>query len=188
MATIKHHLLLLISLVLSVYCYAQSDFVLKQGTLVHLVAEKTIRASKQKVGDMIPFSVRQAVMVNDHCIIPKGTLVLGRVVMARRSAWWGTKGRLIISIREVILPDGTSVPLDYGDFEIQGENRTALSLVTFFAGFWPGFLICGGGAVMPQGFRITTEVAEDIYLTATNDKPQKTEETDTTTQSEPQSH
>lgn len=142
------------------------QIVLKAGTTVQLQAINTTRATEVKRGQKVSFRVSRDVNVKGVTAIPYGTIAQGTVYEAKRSSWWGTKGRLGISINEIVMPDGTVVPLQNGDVYVTGENRTALSVITFLF-VWPCCFICGSRAELPHGYKIQANVATNTTLTIT---------------------
>ena len=88
----------------------------------------------------------------------------GTVYEARRSAWWGTRGRLGITINEIVMPDGTVIPLDNGNIYIKGENRTGWSILVFAMTLLP--IPCGGKAQMPMGYEVVATVASSVSIEA----------------------
>ena len=148
----------------SALIHAQNEITLKAGTNVSLQAINATRATQVEKGQSIAFRVSRDVMVNGVTAIPYGTIVNGTVYEAKRSSWWGTKGRLGININEIVMQDGTTIPLQNGNIYITGENRTVLSVVTALF-FLPCCCICGSGAVLPLGYEVQTNVATNTTLT-----------------------
>ena len=78
---------------------------LKAGTQIPLQVSNAVEAASVKVGQKIAFTVSRDVMVDGKTVIPFGTLAQGTVYEAKRSSWWGTKGRLGIKIDDLVLPN-----------------------------------------------------------------------------------
>ena len=133
-------------IMVSLSVYSRKEIVLKSGTLIPVQSVNTVRATDVKIGQFIPFRVARDVNVNGVTVIPYGTAVYARVNNAKLSSRWGTKGRLGLSITEIVLPDGTVVPLGNGNFEVCGENRTAISVVLFCIVTIPACFISGSRA------------------------------------------
>ena len=62
------------------------------------------------------------------------------------------------------MPNGTVIPLQNGMVQIQGKNRTALSVGLCFLFVWPACFICGSKAEMQAGYEIQTNVATNTTL------------------------
>ena len=62
------------------------------------------------------------------------------------------------------MPNGTVIPLENGMVQIQGKNRTALSVVLFTFVVWPACFICGSKAEMQAGYEIQANVAANTTL------------------------
>ncbi len=138
--------------------YAQREVTVKAGTIVPLQAINAVRAADVDEGTKVSFRVSRDVNVEGVTAIPYGTIVSGNVFQAKRSSWWGTRGRLGINITEIVI-DGQVIPIQNGNIEIKGKNRTALSVVLFCFVTIPACFICGGKAEMPNGYEIQTNVA-----------------------------
>ena len=143
---------------------AQKEVILKAGSLVPLRVVNSVRASKVKKGETVWFKVSQDVMVNGEVAIPYGTRVKGTVTLAKRSKWFGTKGRLGIKIGDIYLDNGGIVPLDNNNVQVSGKNRTALSVLLFLFVSWPCCFICGSKAEMTDGYEVHTQVASNTIL------------------------
>jgi hypothetical protein len=160
----RNFLFILFMSMVSVGSFAQKEVTVKAGTLISLQAVNNVRAADVNVGDKVSFRVSHDVIVNGLTAIPYGTVVSGRVTQAKRSSWWGTKGRLGISITDLVMPNGTLVPLQNANIQINGENRTALSAVLFALVVWPACFICGGKAEMQSGYEIQANVAGNTNI------------------------
>ena len=80
----------------------------------------------------------------------------------KKSAWFGTKGRLGIKINEIVCNDGIVVPITNGDVYVTGENRTAISILVFAFTFLP--IPCGTKAQLPSGYEIQANVAANTIV------------------------
>lgn len=136
---------------------------IKSGTPVLIRSAYGIRAAKVRVGDKIPFYVANDIVENGITLIPNGTKVEGEVYQAKRSSWFGTRGRLGIQIKNIIMPDGMTIPLN-GEVYIKGSNRTALSVLLFLFVAWPCCFITGSKAEMPKDFETTAFTSAPITI------------------------
>ena len=103
----KKNLILSIALaVFSITSFAQKKVTIKAGTIIPLQSVKQVMAADVAEGQTVDFSVVQDVFFDGICAIPRGTLVKGKVSEARKSSLAGTKGRLVITINNLILPNG----------------------------------------------------------------------------------
>lgn len=142
--------------------FAQQKVTLNSGCVIPLQAVEAVKAADVEEGQKVQFRVTRDITVDDVTVIPYGTEVYGVVTLAKRSSWWGTKGRLSIKISELIAPDGTSVPLTNGNITITGRNRTALSVVLVCIGVVPCCFICGSKAKLAEGYELTANVASNV--------------------------
>lgn len=62
------------------------------------------------------------------------------------------------------MPDGTVIPIQNGNFEIKGKNRTALSVILFCFVTIPACFITGSKAELQAGYEVVANVASNITL------------------------
>lgn len=149
---------------LSVAAFAQKEVTVKAGTLVPLQVTNPTKAADVTVGQKVAFRVSRDINVDGMTAIPYGTIVNGTVYEAKKSSWWGTKGRLGIKISELYGPNGEMIPLMNGDVYITGKNRTALSVYLCLCLVWPACFICGSKAEIPVGYEIQANVAANTLV------------------------
>lgn len=156
---------LLVACAISTISFAQEKKVtIKAGTMVSLESIANVRASKVHEGQSVDFRVTKDVIVDKTVVIPVGTIAKGTVYEAKRSSWWGTKGRLGIKLRSVIVPSGDELFFASSDVYITGKNRTALSVVTALF-VWPCMFICGSKAEMKVGYEFDAPLASTTTIT-----------------------
>ena len=160
----KKFLLTLSLVVLSLAVHAQEEVTIKAGISIPFQSINTVRAADVSEGDNLPFRVSRDVIVNGKIAIPYGTIVKATVSKAKKSSWWGTRGRLAGSITEIVMEDGTIIPIENGNFEIKGQNRTALSVILFCFVTMPACLITGSRAEMPAGYELVGNVASNVTV------------------------
>ncbi len=149
---------------MSLSTFAQKEVTVKAGTLVPLQVINYTKAADVKVGQKVAFKVSRDISVNGVTAIPYGTTVNGTVYEAKKSSWWGTKGRLGIKISEMFAPNGEMVPLSNGDIYVTGKNRTPTAVIAFLF-VWPACFICGSKAELPVGYEIQANVAANTLVT-----------------------
>jgi hypothetical protein len=131
---------------MSITTFAQKEVTVKAGTIIPLQIVNPTKAADVSVGQKVAFRVSRDINVDGVTVIPYGTLVNGSVYEAKKSSWWGTKGRLGIKITELFAPNGEMIPLTNGDVYVTGKNRTALSVILFCFVTIPACAICGSKA------------------------------------------
>ena len=119
-------LLLVLAVMSSTFAFAQKVTV-KAGTPVSLQVVNPVKAADLEVGQKVLFRVSRDINVKGVTAIPYGTIVHGSVYEAKRSKWFGIKGRLGININEIVTSDGTVVPLTNGDIYVTGQNLLTLT-------------------------------------------------------------
>ena len=149
---------------MSLTTFAQKQVTVKAGTLIPFQSVNTVRAADVDEGQKLNFRVARDIIVDGVTAIPYGSMVSATVLKAKKSSWWGTRGRLAASITEVILPNGDAVPITNCNFEIKGKNRTALSVVLFLFVTIPACAITGSKAEMPAGYEVVGNVASTVTV------------------------
>ena len=149
--------------IMAIAVIAQKQVTIKGGTIVPLESTAKIKAADVNVGQTVDFRVSKDVLVDGIVAIPCGTIAKGTVYEAKRSTAFGTKGRLGIKVRYLTLPSGDNISFASSDIYIQGQNRTALSVVVFIFTLLP--FPCGSKAVMPLGYEFDATVANNTTVT-----------------------
>ena len=153
----------MLMLIMAIAMMAQKQVTIKGGTIVPLESTATVKAADVNVGQTVDFKVSRDVVVDGVVAIPRGTIAKGTVYEAKRSTAFGTKGRLGIKARSLTLPSGENISFASSDIYIQGQNRTALSVVIFCFTLLP--FPCGSKAVMPLGYEFAATVASNTTIT-----------------------
>ena len=146
----------------------EKEYKLKAGTLIPLQNANYTKAAQLSVGQNVLFRVARDVEVDGVTVIPYGTPVRGKVYEAKRSSWWGTKGKLGILINEIELSNGVRIPLSGGNVYVTGNNRTPLSVLLFLFVTWPACFITGSKAELPAGYEITAMCERPAIFTMKN--------------------
>lgn len=154
----------LVLCVMATVAFAQKEVMVKAGTLVPLQIVNPTKAADVSVGQKVAFRVSRDINVDGVTAIPYGTMVNGSVYEAKKSSWWGTKGRLGIKISEMIGPNGEMIPLTNGDVYVTGKNRTTLSVLLFCFVTIPACFICGSKAEIPAGYELQANVAANTMV------------------------
>ncbi len=159
-------LFFLIAIAYSLNASAQEkkEVTIKAGTIVPLEAVNTVRAAHTHVGETVEFRVTRDIIAENEIVIPRGTIAKGTVFEAKRSAWWGTKGRLGIKLRNIVIPNGDVLYFYSSDVYITGKNRTPVSVATAIF-IWPCCFICGSKAEMPAGYEVDAELSGTVTVT-----------------------
>ena len=132
--------------------------ILKPGLFIPIKATRNYRASELQKGETVSFIVAKDIVIDNEVVVPFGSPVYGQVYEAKRSSWWGTKGRLGIVVNSLLLPTGDYVKLAPTKVYVTGKNRTTLSVCLFLFVIWPACFICGSMAEIPNGYEFTAQV------------------------------
>ena len=145
----KKLFLSLSSIAFSTCLFAQKQVTIKGGTPIPVISDRNIKAADVSVGQNIDFKVARDILVDGIVAIPAGTIVKGQVYEAKRSTAFGTKGRLGIQLRYLNLPSGDVINFSSSNIYIQGQNRTAISVIVFCLTCLP--FPCGSKAELKAG-------------------------------------
>ena len=149
--------------IFSVVSYAQKKVTLKTGTIIPLQSVRQVKAADVNEGEYVDFRVVNDIMVDNHVVIEKGSIVKGVVNEACKSTIAGTKGRLVININQITLASGEHVYCSNSAARIYGKNRTPLAVITGLF-VWPCIFIPGTKAVMPEGYEVHAYVAANTEI------------------------
>lgn len=151
-------------LLVTLSCFSQDKVLLEAGTVVPVIADSTFKASGLTEGQTIELKVSRDVKVSKGIVaIPAGSIARAWVIKAKRSKLAGTKGRLTIDIREVILPDGQTIGLTDGVYFFMGKNRTSWAGVGA-AFFSPAIFLAGSKAKLPKNYEMHPKVEVSHYI------------------------
>jgi hypothetical protein len=149
-------------------CSAQT--ILQEGAKVRVRLDQAISSATAEEGQIVEFSVTDAVKVGDTVVIPEGGRATGTITRAHEKRRLGRAGRLDFSIDRVKTVNNEWIPLRYTITKKSGESH-AVSTGILAAGtavvFWPAapvFLLRKGQDVtMNRG--VTFEVFTDENYT-----------------------
>ena len=160
----KTLILSFIALFVSSMAMAQEKVVIKAGTIIPLQAAQTVKAADLNEGQVVDFVTISPLTIDGKTVFERGAIVKGKVIEAKKSTIAGTKGRLVISIQKMTLPNGS--PLFFSDTTVRvyGNNKTPLAVV-LGCFIWPCIFIPGSKAEMPQGYEIDAMVASNTEYT-----------------------
>lgn len=160
----KTLILSFIALFVSSIAMAQEKVVIKAGTIIPLQAAQTVKAADLNEGQVVDFVTISPLTIDGKTVFERGAIVKGKVIEAKKSTIAGTKGRLVISIQKMTLPNGS--PLFFSDTTVRvyGKNKTPLAVV-LGCFIWPCIFIPGSKAEMPQGYEIDAMVASNTEYT-----------------------
>ena len=161
---IMKHLLLAVFAFMALNASAQTkeQVTLKGGTVITVAAIENLKAADCSEGDRVNFKVVRDVKVDGKVAIAAGTLAYGKVTEAKRSSWFGTKGRLGINLTHLSLPDGETVTFTNSNDTVVGKNSTPLSVVVFLFTCLP--FPCGSKAEMKAGAEYEAMIANNTLV------------------------
>jgi Protein of unknown function (DUF3300) len=87
------------------------EMVIPEGTILPVILNETLKTSKLQDNDPILFSLAEDVRTAGHrgpVLLPRGSSVVGRVVMSERAGHFFGRSHLDIRVQEIITPTGES--------------------------------------------------------------------------------
>lgn len=82
------------------------------ATRLHLIVEYAIDARTSQLGDIFEGHVRDDLYVGHTLLLPRGSLVRGRVTEVSKPRWVSRAGRIGLHLEQIVTPAGETVPLD----------------------------------------------------------------------------
>jgi hypothetical protein len=136
---------------------------LQDGTPVRLRLNRTVSSASAHVGETVDFEVTEPVINQNHVVIPKGAVVLGRVTKVETKRRFGRAGALELSIDSVRLPDGGTILLRATPEKGEGDMSGARKAATIAASpvlVW----VKGKNVSFEKGTETTAYVSGDLRL------------------------
>jgi hypothetical protein len=128
---------------------------------VSLVLQHHVNSGYTPAGSDVYFRIADDVIVGDHVLIAKNSLVIGKMAQATERGMVGRAGSMLVSIDSVPGVDGTRVLVD-ADLSKQGRSRGAATVGwTIFWGL-PGLITKGVNPYLEKG-----EIMQAVVTTAT---------------------
>lgn len=81
------------------------------GTMLHCRITETLTTKLNVQGDAFTLSVAEPVSINGRVAIPAGSTVAGRITRMERPGRITGVGQMRLSVEQITLPDGRSIPL-----------------------------------------------------------------------------
>jgi hypothetical protein len=131
-----------------------SDFMLRNGTPIHLKLGKTISSATAHVGDVVDLQVLEEVILDGLSVIPQGSAAIGLVTDAEPKKRLGHGGKLAFSINFVRLKDNEKAAVRSFQ-ESTGSNNSAGAILP---------LSSGKDVVFAQGTEFTAYIDGDMQL------------------------
>lgn len=136
---------------------SKAESILPAGTMVPLETTVLLKSGDVTYGETIEFKVRRTVKIGDEVIIPANTIARGQVTKMKKSGMLGSEGELSVKPTELVLNNGTVIPLTGGQLNQEGKNKLVLSL--FLCWF-----IKGGQAEIPASTPVDAYTSQDVNL------------------------
>lgn len=136
---------------------SQAETMLPAGTLIPLETTVLLKSGDVTYGESIEFKVRRDVKINGQTVIPANSIARGQVTKMKKSGMFGSEGELSVKPTELILNNGTIIPLTGGQITQEGKNKLVLAI--FLCWF-----IKGGQAEIPAATAVEAYTAQDVNL------------------------
>ena len=134
--------------------------ILTEGTALNVVNAQEISSKTANAGDDVSFKVEEDLVLSNHVVIGKGTLVKGSVINAEPKGNMGRSGKLGIQVQSTPTVDGQPIKLRAAK---GGEGASHAGTVMALGMLVGPFAILkkGTDAKIAEGTRVTVYVAEE---------------------------
>jgi type IV secretory pathway VirB10-like protein len=119
------------------------------GTVLEVELLNTVSSESSRVGDTFRARIAGSVRADGRVAIPSGSEVVGEVTQAVPLRKVGGQAKLSIRFTDLVLPDGTTVPID-ASFVQAGRNETGRDAATIGGGAAAGAIL---GRILNKGDR-----------------------------------
>jgi hypothetical protein len=146
-----------------------------QGTRIMARLASELDSGQVKVGDLVTMDVLEDLKIENVIAIPKGSVVMGHVAMAKGARKMGRGGNLDVTFETVTAGDGTKVPIS-GEADAKGKggygggSLVAAGAAGFFFPPAAALLLLkhGHASVIPVGSILTVRVTADTVVAGTH--------------------
>jgi hypothetical protein len=135
-----------------------TEFIIPANTPIPLVLNYTVNSKLIKTGKTVEFKVAQDIYIGKN-VIPQGTLASAKVLKSSKGGCWGEKGKLILAIDNLQLPNGQTISLKAPNIEKAGFSKKGTAWTWFWCTFIfvpfnliPPLCINGTSAELQEGF------------------------------------
>jgi hypothetical protein len=139
---------------------------LKEGTPVHLVFASDVSSKTADVGDKIPLTLADDIMLGDVVVVKKGAPAVATVTDADGRRILGVPGEIAFQA-DSLKVDGVWVKLRGGAAK-EAPYRMGAAFSAMFVPFAGPFLVHGHEAEIKRGAAFVASVSEDTPLPPTN--------------------
>lgn len=140
------------------------------GTPMELELMSNVSSKEAQEGDIVNFTVVNAVVVNGVTIIERGAPARARIAVAKKSGRWGKSGKLGWAMQDVMAADGSRIALRM-DKKLSGDSKggtVATGVIVTSLVFWPAAPLWGfkkgKDVTMPAGKRFEAFVHGDATV------------------------
>ena len=99
------------------------NFVIPMGTRIELILETNLNSDTNRQGDRFTAKVTKSINLNGEEVIPKGTIVEGRVAKVNQSKGIIKESKINLSYERFIFPNGVSETVVASQVELENNNR-----------------------------------------------------------------
>lgn len=119
-----------------------TEVTIPDGTEIEVVTAEEISSKTAAENDPLEFKVSEDVMVNNHVVIAKGTLVKGTVAASEKSGRMGKSGKLNIRVESTTTVDNQKIKLRASKSGTGGDKTGTVIALTLLVS--PLFLLKKG--------------------------------------------
>ena len=132
---------------------------------VSLILQHHLNSGYTTAGSKVYFRVAHDIIVGDHVLVAKDSIVIGKMAQATERGMVGKAGSMLVSVDSVTGVDGTRVPVN-ADLAKQGRSRGAATVGWSLLWGLPGLITKGVNPYMEKG-----DVLQAVTASATTIDP-----------------
>jgi len=132
------------------------------GTQVVVAFTQEVRPGTVSIGDRVPMTVLNDVVIGGRVLIRKGAAVHAEVTRAKKAGAVGSGAELAIQLSTVEATDGTQIPIQATKVA-EGENKVVLTVILGIICL-PLFLLKGGDTIVPAGSTVNATVMGNVDI------------------------
>ena len=137
--------------------------ILPSGTNIEIFLTHDISSKELNAGDIVRFSVKNAITAKNKTIIAQNTPVEALIVKSQKARSGGKQGKIDMMIENVSTMNDQKIPV-YLTFDQAGEDKHTESFMIGMFLFWPAIFMNGGEAMAKAGSIATIQTIQDVII------------------------
>lgn len=149
--------------------FAAEVIVVPAGTLIRLNLEENLSTKTSNTGEMVNFTVVEAVKIGRKTVINKGAVARAQLEKVRKPGRFGRNGSLKLRYLSVTSARGKEIPITLGEKSVKTNESMGLAAGASLGGYMilgpigliGGTFVRGKHIDIPKDTQLIVEVAKD---------------------------